>query len=689
MLKINSLTLHNFTCVSHAEFDFSEDKTILLIGKNGQGKSSILSAIALCLTGETRGAAFKDLIKLGKDDGYVKLNATINNKPLDIEVTLHIKNGRVRTIKYEDKIYINTDANALIESLEIDFYADIMLSIQGKSEDITNQGPAERKYYLQKLLNFDFAEKLNPYKEKVTSLTSTIDDIEKSIKINEELITQKNGEIQDEDLFSFSEYAISSLQNEVVELTKKVDSFGGNINRKNTLVCECSKISTQISELSSEKKQNELKIKNLTEKRIEFDKLESEIKEVNLKLESLNSDLESAQNSLNDFSIKVSDYSKLKNDINENYNKYKYELVDLNKKKDLLSKGKCPTCGNEFTSDEVEEVDKSIDLANNNFKEAEENKKEYELNYAKLTVDYNNAQFKVNNINNSITSEKRQKSYIESKLNNKPDYQSEINILNEKNIKIESDLKDKNDEVVIKNNEIKEVDKSLSEYDKINKELKEKQEKLNEFNKMILKNNMILQNNKKIREAIIKMEEQIKVNMVSLEGYRKSLLSYTDCIEIFEKTFPNYLIVKTCSKLEKQINNFIQTIFPEMEVRLFQNKQGVEFFYTPEKSKVKKWVKENLLNAKNASGFEKAALSMSFKVALLKAYDIPFAFLDEVDSAADDENSESMFKAIIINNIFEQLFVISHKPSVRDSIVTIAPKAKVYYVSNGNFTTEE
>ena len=56
-------------------------------------------------------------IKLGKDDGYVKLNALINNKPLDIEVTLHIKNGRIRTIKYEDKIYVNTDANDLIKSL--------------------------------------------------------------------------------------------------------------------------------------------------------------------------------------------------------------------------------------------------------------------------------------------------------------------------------------------------------------------------------------------------------------------------------------------------------------------------------------------------------------------------------------------------------------------------------------------
>ena len=40
-------------------------------------------------------------------------------------------------------------------------------------------------------------------------------------------------------------------------------------------------------------------------------------------------------------------------------NKLDYELKDIKKKKDLLSKGKCPTCGNEFTSTEIEDVEKS------------------------------------------------------------------------------------------------------------------------------------------------------------------------------------------------------------------------------------------------------------------------------------------------------------------------------------------
>lgn len=688
MLKINSLVLHNFTCVSHAEFDFSDDKTILLIGKNGQGKSSILSAIALCLTGETRGTAFKDLIKLGKDDGYVKLNALINNKPLDIEVTLHIKNGRVRTIKYEDKIYINTDANDLIKSLEIDFYADIMLSIQGKSEDITNQGPAERKYYLQKLLNFEFAEKLKPYKEKVETLNSTIDEIEKSIKVNEEIITQKNKEIQDEIDFFFIDDDIIKLQKEIGALTQEIDDFGDNIKKKNELINELSKLKSQSSDLKNEKSQNLINIKNLNEKKSEYDNLENEIKEVDLKIAEEVNNLNKAIQFNEDAKKIMDSHKEILKEAQDEKNRLDYELKDIKKKKDLLSKGKCPTCGNEFTSTEIEDVEKSYTEITEKCERAASNIKSLEINVATASVDYNNSTFSVNNLNSSINSEKRQKSYLESKLKAKPDFGSIDNLTN-RNSEIDSLVNIKNSEINTKEDEIKEVDKSLSEYNRINRELKEKQDLLNSYNNTILKNNMILQNNKAIRESIISMEEQIKNNMSSLESYRKSLLSYSDCIDIFEKTFPNYLIVKTCAKLEKAINNFIQTIFPEMEVRLFQNKQGVEFFYTPEKSKVKKWVKESLLNAKNASGFEKAALSMSFKVALLKAYDIPFAFLDEVDSAADDENSENMFKAIITNSLFEQLFVISHKSSVRDSIVTIAPKAKVYYVSNGNFTTEE
>ena len=180
-------------------------------------------------------------------------------------------------------------------------------------------------------------------------------------------------------------------------------------------------------------------------------------------------------------------------------NKLDYELKDIKKKKDLLSKGKCPTCGNEFTSTEIEDVEKSYNEIIEKCEKAASNIKSLEINFATASVDYNNSTFSVNNLNSSINLEKRQKSYLESKLNTKPDFGS-ISVLIDRNNEIDSLINTKNSEINNKENEIKEIDNSLSEYNRINKELKEKQDLLNRYNNAILKNNLILQNNKIIRE---------------------------------------------------------------------------------------------------------------------------------------------------------------------------------------------
>ena len=48
MLKLNKLTLNNFMCVEHADLNFN-DGVNLIVGNNGQGKSTVLQAVALCL----------------------------------------------------------------------------------------------------------------------------------------------------------------------------------------------------------------------------------------------------------------------------------------------------------------------------------------------------------------------------------------------------------------------------------------------------------------------------------------------------------------------------------------------------------------------------------------------------------------------------------------------------------------
>ena len=114
----------------------------------------------------------------------------------------------------------------------------------------------------------------------------------------------------------------------------------------------------------------------------------------------------------------------------------------------------------------------------------------------------------------------------------------------------------------------------------------------------------------------------------------------------------------------------------------------MEFFYTTDPTANINNTDE-LINAKMASGFEKAALSAAFKVALCKAYGLTFAALDEIDSAASDKNSERLFESLISENTFTQLFIITHKIATREIIKNISKDAIAYHVHAGHFTLNE
>ena len=90
-------------------------------------------------------------------------------------------------------------------------------------------------------------------------------------------------------------------------------------------------------------------------------------------------------------------------------------------------------------------------------------------------------------------------------------------------------------------------------------------------------------------------------------------------------------------------------------------------------------------NAKMASGFEKDLLSLAFKVALCKLYNLSFAFFDEADGHSSDKNAEKLFKSLFTNGLFEQVFLISHKSTVKD---VVKSNVLVYYVKNGAFSLD-
>ena len=87
-----------------------------------------------------------------------------------------------------------------------------------------------------------------------------------------------------------------------------------------------------------------------------------------------------------------------------------------------------------------------------------------------------------------------------------------------------------------------------------------------------------------------------------------------------------------------------------------------------------------------ASGFERSILSISFKIALCKAYNLSLSILDEIDAFASDGNSEKIYSSLLENDIFNQLFIITHKPNTLETMRDYFDDLTVYHVEKGVFT---
>ena len=348
------------------------------------------------------------------------------------------------------------------------------------------------------------------------------------------------------------------------------------------------------------------------------------------------------------------------------------DVQHAQKHMDMIKLGTCPECGHAFdradqskyndalntaikVKDEIESIknqrQSEASFADAEVKAMREKLRNKEIEISNTKKDISTLEYRIQNVDNQITSNLASKERLDEQINQYSSNASDISNIKEqiagqkeRLVGIESEIS----ECDLKINSFGEVTDKYAEYQS---KLRDVQQKISDYNAEVAQNNVILQNNENIRKSIEDMTRKIEESKASVETYRRQKATYDDAIVLLDKTFPAWLILKTCQMLEHEMNSFIQVVFPQMEVKLFQNKRGVEFFYTTDKNNGRIHTKENLLNAKMASGFEKAILSIAFKVALCRAYNLRFAFMDEIDQAGTDENSELMFKAILANDL--------------------------------------
>lgn len=694
MIELESLYLEHFMRITKADLDLRSAITILE-GDNGQGKSAVMEAIAVCLAERKRADSVKEFVQKGFDHAKIILTMKYNSVPIIFNVALNVRGGTPleRDVEYEGKHYINSEVTDLIKELDFTFYSDIILSMQGQ-DDIATMTPVQRANLLQRLFQFDFAEKVKGIIDKIDEANEAIKlDNSKIDYLNKELVAKKarrDSVVLKEPPFDSSTYY--AKQDEEVKLFEeltKIKKIMGEVNelqdKRNTIVEKSNNLGFKIQELRQKKETAQAAKNELST--FDFDRkssiITSEIELLRKDIESQNADLQTY-----DESIKANQAKQT--EVLQNIATCKYKDSEFAKKLDLIERGVCPECGQSTCNmnHSVIEYDKNtntnqiIDL-------------ETEEGYIGFAIADDRR--KKEEVRKNISSLISKKATAEANL---ASLESTYNVLKSKIMpldvyeQLESDLKTAEvDQAALTdayNNIISELEShkdALSNQDIVERRYEAVKAEIKSFDNVKVFNDAAQKQIEQYDEDIKNSEMNIEVIKNTVASLTKDIECYNEVKKVLDKELPNFLIVKTCSKLESEMNIFVQEVFPEFRIRLLQSKRGVEFFYTVDANNDMEDVK-TLINSKMASGYERSVLGIAFKVALCRAYGLTFAALDEIDSAASDDNSMKTFSSLINSNVFDQMIFITHKEPTKEMIRSLADDVTCYHVDGGVFTNE-
>jgi DNA repair exonuclease SbcCD ATPase subunit len=706
MLYIKKIRLKNFLNIKECDLD-TDNQIIVISGPSGSGKSAVFEAIRTIISSKKRSDRFLEYVRQGCERAEIYLEAEIHGKDYIFEVEINARRGAAfgLTIKQEDHEYKNTEAQDLIKSLDLDYYSDIILTMQG-DQDITELSPAARSEYLKRLLNFDFSQQLKRAREEVSQFESRIIELQKDEAVKTALIDAKSRSKKEP--IDVTKYDDSKLREIEKELTIEVAGFNSQRNcliefqnKKSSLQTTQGAIIKKISTLDNQ-------ITEIKSKLLRNDEILAEVEECNKKVDELSLKKSVYESNVLKAKKLVEDHQKDYDSQVKYYGIIHESFIEASRLKKLLNEGKCPHCGQETTThtevvlkDFIAEISKTeqgiieylesiekiviyltlrlreMEEAVNNsqelLKSSQELLKEKETDLSLLirrTIDFENQ-------SKTLLSNMNTDSEVDGLEKN--------NLVREKR-RLIGEQQDLDEKILQIDNEIGQIDLSL--FETVCQRLSAVTQNIRQMEGLRQEAETIIKDNISLSNDIVSLKTELDLIKEEYGKIQRDIDCRNDAIKILEKDLPNYMIVKTCASLESEMNEFIHSIFPKYCVRLQQKKGGTEFFYTQDIS-LKETSINSWINSKMSSGFEKAMLTLAFKVSLCKMYDLRFCVLDECDKAADDESSEKLFEQVIGDEIFEQIWIISHKKSTCQLVMDNAMDGKLFYVRGGTFTEED
>jgi DNA repair exonuclease SbcCD ATPase subunit len=687
MITIQNASLHNFMSVTEANLDFTGAYINVFHGANGSGKSTLMEAIAICFTERRRGDSYKDFIQHGSEEGAsVILNATIHGEPIKFDVKIVDKLGHSpfqRYITYKGTVYKNSECTTLLESFDLEYLQQILFSMQTDS-NITDLKPGDRTKVLKKLFNYEFTEQLA--------------ELDKLVEADQQALLINNTKLQAALKRTFTYQPLRPLMTSVEKQNARVrleelKVLEANVKAKDDIKAGIKRqfdaVNARVTSLASQRNTAAEDIRRLeasiATQKTNLDKYQKSLDSL-VNEAGLLAQIAQKQQTIETLQALLAQNESLHETLGTEMESRSAEMGKLQQHIAAHEKGECPACGQSTKPEEVPLMKEVLEKEQVTFgqlaaqrRKALADKTATDASVFSLKGEIQKLQ---NDISTNNTLRTQSQEFVQQTANT---VATSTDTLTKKQADYEA-LKVQHASALLEleklsatlKAETSTVDWGFIEMSRIELELKE--DDINaSVNIEIARLNAIT---KKDEDGI---EAERSLYAKTQNDIYARLANYKEARQILEVHLPNYIIVKACSKLEHHINSFIENVKPGMIVRLFQNKRGVEFFYSPKGASIKM---DEWMTTRMASGFERELLAMAWRVALAKAFGLTTLILDEIDSAASTAASEKMFRELANVSGFEQLFIITHKPEIVDILVQESDKVSSYYVSDGTFTLQ-
>lgn len=270
--KFNKVILHNFLSFGDAEINLRDKGYCLIRGENknpsdralsnGSGKSTIISAISYCLTGQTIQGVKSNIENIFTTGGaFVTLDFNVDS---DNYVITRYKNHE--KFKTDLKIYKNkedisgkgiTESNKILAQhlpeLTTQLLSSVILLGQGLPNSFTKNSPSGRKELLEQLTGSDFMiqdvkERINARLDKLNDDKRTFEDLIISINSKLSVYSEELSKTQSKiDNYVVVDYdrTIANTEKSIIEIQINIDSLNDSLNKLNQNK-EC--LTTQIND---------------------------------------------------------------------------------------------------------------------------------------------------------------------------------------------------------------------------------------------------------------------------------------------------------------------------------------------------------------------------------------------------------------------------------------------------------